>query len=570
MELPTSKKEIERLGWDYVDVILITGDAYIDHPSFGISIIARLLERMGLRVAIIPQPNWRDDLRDFKKLGTPRLFFGISAGSMDSMVNHYTATRRLRSDDAYTPGGIARQRPDYATVVYSNIVKQLYPEAPVIIGGIEASLRRFSHYDYWSDAIKKPILIESKADLLVYGMGEKAIVEIATQLQNGIPISQMQTIPQTVVILKSLEGITPSPLLFQTYEECLQSKKSYAQNFRIIEEESNSWFPKKLAQACEDVYVVVNEPYPQPTVQEMDDVYTLPFSRMPHSRYDKKPPIPAFEMIKHSVTMHRGCFGGCSFCTISAHQGKFVSSRSEASILKELEKITTMPYFKGHISDLGGPSANMYHLQGKSLELCKVCKRASCLFPAKCKNLDDNHAALIAIYKKASQIKGIKHVTIGSGIRLDLLQGSKTEKEYTSLLIQKHVSGRLKVAPEHTENEVLKLMRKPEFSSFESFKQTFDELNKKFGLKQQLIPYFISSHPGCSSQDMAKLASRLKQGNIMPEQVQEFTPTPMTLATVMYYTGLNPYTLKPIFSAKTKAEKDKQKSHFFWYKRSGK
>lgn len=567
MELPTSKKEIERLGWDYVDVILITGDAYIDHPSFGISIIARLLERMGLRVAIIPQPNWRDDLRDFKKLGAPRLFFGISAGSMDSMVNHYTATRRLRSDDAYTPGGIARQRPDYATVVYSNIVKQLYPEAPVIIGGIEASLRRFSHYDYWSDAIKKPILIESKADLLVYGMGEKAIVEIATQLQKGIPISQMQTIPQTVVISKSLEGITPSPLLLHTYEECVQSKNSYAQNFRIIEEESNSWFPKKIAQACEDVYVVVNEPYPQPTVQEMDDVYTLPFSRMPHSRYDKKPPIPAFEMIKNSVTMHRGCFGGCSFCTISAHQGKFVSSRSEASILKELEKITTMPYFKGHISDLGGPSANMYHLQGKSLELCKVCKRASCLFPAKCKNLDDNHAALIAIYKKASQIKGIKHVTIGSGIRLDLLQGSKTEKEYTSLLIQKHVSGRLKVAPEHTENEVLKLMRKPEFSSFESFKQTFDELNKKFGLKQQLIPYFISSHPGCSSQDMAKLAARLKQGNIMPEQVQDFTPTPMTLATVMYYTGLNPYTLKPIFSAKTKAEKDKQKSHFFWYKR---
>ena len=568
MEFPTSKKELERLGWDYIDVILVTGDAFIDHPSFGIAIIARLLEKMGLRVAIIPQPNWRDDLRDFKKLGAPRLFFGVSAGSMDSMVNHYTATRRLRSDDAYTPGGIARQRPDYATIQYSTILKKLYPQTPIVIGGIEASLRRFTHYDYWSDSIKKSILIESNADILVYGMGEKAIVEIATSIQNGVNFEKLHAIPQTAYITKSIEKIEPQPLLLHSYEECIASKKAYAANFKIVEEESNAWFPKKIAQKCTDEYIVVNEPFPLPTPQELDEIYALPYSRMPHSRYDKKPAIPAFEMIKHSVTMHRGCFGGCSFCTISAHQGKFVSSRSEKSIIQELEKIATMPYFKGHITDLGGPSANMYKMQGKSLALCKVCRRASCLFPAKCTNLEDNHTPLIHIYKKASQIKGIKHVTIGSGIRLDLLQGSKTEQEYTSLLIQNHVSGRLKVAPEHTETHVLQLMRKPAFTSFENFKIAFDAINKKFGLRQQLIPYFISSHPGCESKDMANLANKLRSLTVMPEQVQDFTPTPMTLATVMYYTGLNPYTGKSIFTAKSKIEKDQQKSHFFWYKKS--
>lgn len=566
MEFPTSKKELDKLGWDYIDVILITGDAYIDHPSFGIAIIARILEKMNLRVAIIPQPNWRDDLRDFKKLGAPRLFFGISAGSMDSMVNHYTASKRLRSDDAYTPGGTSNQRPDYATIVYSSIIKNLYPNIPIVIGGIESSLRRFSHYDYWSDSIKKPILLESQADILVYGMGEKAIEEIAKKFIAGEPLSACNSIPQIAYITNSIENINPEPLQLFSYEECLNSKKKYAHNFKIIEEESNSWFPKKIVQQCGNNYIVVNEPFPQISTEEMDSIYNLPFTRLPHSRYVKKPPIPAFEMIKNSVTMHRGCFGGCSFCTISAHQGKFVSSRSEQSILKELQKISSMPYFKGHITDLGGPSANMYKMQGKSIALCKVCKRASCLYPSKCKNLEDNHSPLVQLYSKANEIKGIKHVTIGSGIRLDLLQGNIAEKEYTSLLITKHISGRLKVAPEHTEPEVLHVMRKPPFSSFEQFKKTFDELNSKFGLRQQLIPYFISSHPGCTSEDMAKLSNKLKSLKLMPEQVQDFTPTPMTLATVMYYTGINPYTGKSIYTAKTKEEKDKQKAHFFWYK----
>lgn len=567
MEFPTSKKELERLEWDYVDVILITGDAYIDHPSFGVAIIARILEKIGLRVAILPQPNWRDDLRDFKKLGAPRLFFGISAGSMDSMVNHYTATKRMRSDDAYTPGGLAGQRPDYASVVYSNIVKQLFPHVPVILGGIEASLRRFAHYDYWSDTVKKPIIIDSKADILVYGMGEKAISDIAIQLQNGVLLHNVQSVKQIAYCVLNKHELPDNCIVLNSYHECVQNKKAYAANFKIIEEQSNSWSPQILAQEVDGKYVVVREPYEQFTRVELDAVYALPFTRQPHSRYNKKPSIPAFEMIKHSVTMHRGCFGGCSFCTISAHQGKFVSSRSKESIVQELRKITEMPYFKGHITDLGGPSANMYDMQGKDLELCKVCKRASCLYPTKCKNLNDDHSSLIAIYKESLHIQGIKHVTIGSGIRLDLLQGSKTEKEYTSLLLQKHVSGRLKVAPEHTEPQVLSLMRKPAFSSFETFKKTFDEYNAKFGLRQQLIPYFISSHPGCSAYDMSKLAKQLQTLKLMPEQVQDFTPTPMTLATVMYYTGINPYTGKSIFSAKNKMEKDAQKASFFWYKK---
>ncbi|HOS83938.1 MAG TPA: YgiQ family radical SAM protein [Bacteroidales bacterium] len=569
MEFPTSKKELERLGWDYIDVILITGDAYIDHPSFGVAIIARVLQKLGYKVAIVPQPNWRDDLRDFKKLGAPRLFFGISAGSMDSMVNHYTATKRLRSDDAYTPGGLAGQRPDYACIVYANIVRQLYPSTPIVLGGIEASLRRFAHYDYWSDRVKQSILLESKADLLVYGMGEQAITDIAIQLDNGIPVQNIRSAPQTAYSVSSQLDLPNNCIELHSYEECSTNKKAYAENFKIIEEQSNSWKAQKIAQKIGDRYVVVNEPYELYTEAELDAIYALPYTRQPHSRYAKKPPIPAFEMIKHSVTMHRGCFGGCSFCTISAHQGKFVVSRSKQSILQELSDISSMPYFKGHITDLGGPSANMYRMQGKNLELCRVCKRASCLFPAKCKNLNDDHCHLIALYKESVQIPGIKHVTIGSGIRLDLLQGSKTEREYTSLLLQKHVSGRLKVAPEHTEPEVLSLMRKPPFASFEAFKKVFDEHNAQFGLRQQLIPYFISSHPGCSAQDMKHLSNQLRNLQLMPEQVQDFTPTPMTLATVMYYTGLNPYTGKPLFSAKTKAEKDAQKSSFFWYTQKG-
>lgn len=566
MELPTSKKEMERLGWDYVDVILITGDAYIDHPAFGTAIIARVLENEGLRVAVVPQPNWRDDLRDFKKLGTPRLFFGVNAGCMDSMVNHYTATKRLRSNDAYTPGGLAGQRPDYAVTVYSNILRNLFPETPIVIGGIEASLRRFSHYDYWSDSYKKSILIDSKADLLIYGMGERPIVAVAKALQEGKTISELTNIPQTAFCTDSLSICGTKPVELHSYEDCLKNKLLDAKNFRIIEEQSNLCKSEKIAQKYGNKYVVVNEPYPTISTEELDAVYDLPYSRLPHSRYAKKPPIPAYDMIKHSVTIHRGCFGACSFCTISAHQGKFIASRSEQSILKELSKIAQSNDFKGHITDLGAPSANMYGMSGRDKKLCEMCKRASCLFPQKCKNLNDSHVRLTNLYKQAEQIKGIKHVTIGSGIRYDLLHGAEGEKEYTAQLVRKHVSGRLKVAPEHTEDSVLKLMRKPSFLQFEQFKKSFDEINQKYGLKEQIIPYFISSHPGCNAQDMKKLEQRLRALRVMPEQVQDFTPTPMTLSTTMFYTGVNPYTMEPVFSAKTKEDKDKQKSFFFWYK----
>ncbi|MCQ2608392.1 MAG: YgiQ family radical SAM protein [Bacteroidales bacterium] len=566
MELPTSKKELERLGWDYVDVIMITGDAYIDHPSFGTAIISRVLEHHGLRVAVVPQPNWRDDLRDFKKLGKPRLFFGVNAGSMDSMVNHYTSTKRLRSNDAYTPGGLAGQRPDYAVTVYSNILKKLFPDVPVVIGGIEASLRRFAHYDYWSDSYKKSVLIDSNADLLIYGMGEKPIIDIADAFLAGKSVKDITEIPQTVYVTNSLEKCATKPIELYSYEDCLRDKILDAKNFRIIEEQSNVWKAEKLAQKFGDKYIVVNEPNPTISTEDLDAIYALPYTRLPHSRYDKKPPIPAFDMIKDSVTIHRGCFGACSFCTISAHQGKFIASRSEKSILKELNDIAQAKTFKGHITDLGAPSANMYGMQGRNQELCHKCRRASCLFPQKCKNLNDSHVRLTKLYEKTEQIPNIKHITIGSGIRYDLLQGAEGEKEYTSQLVKKHVSGRLKVAPEHTEDSVLKLMRKPSFTLFEKFKRTFDDLNKKYGLKQQIIPYFISSHPGCSAQDMKQLEQKLRMLKVMPEQVQDFTPTPMTLATVMYYTGVNPYTLEPVYSAKSKDEKDKQKSFFFWYK----
>jgi len=565
MFLPTSKKEIKALGWDYIDVILITGDAYIDHPSFGIAIIARVLESHGFRVAVIPQPNWRDDLRDFKKLGAPRLFFGVSSGAMDSMVNHYTATKRLRSNDAYTVGGITKQRPDYALSVYTNILKKLYPQTPLIIGGIEASLRRFSHYDYWQNKVLPSMLIQCNADILVYGMGEKAIVEIAYELKKGTHITNIQSIPQTVYISNKKPKNNIHYTALHSHEECTKNKKAYAANFTIIEKESNSWSGQILVQKHDSQYIIANPPYKGTgiTTQELDAIYALPYTRKPHIRYRKKAAIPAFEMIKNSVTIHRGCFGGCSFCTISAHQGKFVASRSVNSVLKEVETISNDVDFNGHITDLGGPSANMYAMQGENLDICKLCHRASCIFPEKCKNLDTNHEKLTSLYKASRSISGIKHITIGSGVRIDLLQNNKSSQNYLTELLTYHVSGRLKVAPEHTETHVLKRMRKAPFSTFESFKIDFERINNKIGKKQQLIPYFISSHPGCTKGDMRKLAQKLKTLNLFAEQVQDFTPTPMTLATTMYYTGFDPYTLQKVFVARTKVEKDEQKGFFF-------
>lgn len=574
--LPTTVKEVRERGWDELDVILFSGDAYIDHPSFGIPVIGRVLENLGLKVAIIPQPNWQDDLRDFKKMGAPRLFFGVSAGVMDSMVNHYTANRRLRSNDAYTPGNQSGFRPDYPTIVYTQILKKLFPDVPVIIGGVEASMRRFTHYDYWSNELKKSMLWMSKADLLVYGMGEKTITQIVRLVQKGVPFDRLNTIPQTGFIVANEDDIPVNKNWHTEYlashDDCLVDKVTFARNFKAIEVESNRVNANRLIQKIDDSYLVMNPAYPFLDEKEIDSIYELPFTRMPHPKYNNKGAIPAYEMIKFSVNIHRGCFGGCSFCTISAHQGKFVSSRSEKSIIEEVKKVSQLPDFKGYLSDLGGPSANMYKMKGVDRSICARCKRPSCIFPKICFNLNTSHKPLLDLYDKVESIPEIKKVNIGSGIRYDLLSKERNTKggsdldSYLNRLITKNVSGRLKIAPEHTSDNVLKIMRKPSFEIYDSFSKKFKSISEKAGLNQQIIPYFISSHPGSKEEDMAQLASDTKAAGLQLEQVQGFTPTPMTNATVMYYTGINPYDLKPIYVARTKTEKERQHMFFFWYK----
>lgn len=576
--LPTTVKEMKSLGWEQPDVILFSGDAFIDHPSFGTAVIARIMEREGLRVVIVPQPNWQDDLRDFKKFGRPGMFFAISAGCMDSMVNHYTANKRKRSNDAYTPGDRAGARPDYATIVYSNILKSIYPEVPVIIGGIEASLRRLTHYDYWSDKLKPSILADSKADLLFYGMGEKSVIELIRLLRQGKPFASITTIPQTAFITDSSLGYDTNQeweeLELFSHEDCISDKLNYAKNFRHIEEESNRMGAKKLTQRFDNRKIVVNPSWPLLTTEELDSYYDLPFTRLPHPRYNGKGIIPAYEMIRHSINIHRGCFGGCAFCTISAHQGKFISSRSEKSILAEAQEVVNMPDFKGYISDVGGPSANMYRMAGIDLSKCKVCSRPSCIYPAVCFNLNTDHRPMRALYRKVAALPGIKKVFIGSGIRYDLIfHRTKDEvvdsanQKYLEEVIVNHVSGRLKVAPEHTSDKVLKIMRKPHFALFGKLKKFFDSVNEKNGLKQQLIPYFISSHAGSNTEEMAELAAETKGLDFKLEQVQDFTPTPMTLATVIYYSGYHPYTLEKVYTARTPAQKLAQRKFFFWYQK---
>lgn len=573
--LPTTKKEMQLLGWDVADVILFSGDAYVDHPSFGAAVIGRVLQSKGYRVAIVPQPDWHGDYRDFKKLGRPRLFFGISPGCMDSMVNKYTANKRLRSEDAYSPDGRHDCRPEYPTVVYSKILKELYPDVPVIIGGIEASLRRLTHYDYWQDRLRRCILCDSNADLLSYGMGEKTIVKIAEEIASGRDVRELRELPQTVFLAKKDEipdGINADDIVLNSHEECLQNKKAEAENYMHIEEESNKMHAQRLIQKVGNVYVVVNPPYPPMTTEELDASFDLPYTRLPHPKYKNKR-IPAYEMIKHSVNLHRGCFGGCAFCTISAHQGKFVVCRSKESILKEVKEVVELPDFKGYLSDLGGPSANMYGMKGRNQNACEKCKRPSCIHPAVCPNLNTDHSKLLNIYHAVDALPQVKKSFIGSGVRYDLLlHNSKDEKtnesakQYTRELICKHVSGRLKVAPEHTSDDVLRLMRKPSFQLFDRFKRVFDKINREENLRQQLIPYFISSHPGCREEHMAELAVLTKRLDFHLEQVQDFTPTPMTIATETWYTGYDPYTLEPVFSAKTPREKLAQRQFFFWYK----
>lgn len=572
--LPTSVKEMNALGWDSVDVVLFSGDAYVDHPSFAAAVLGRTLQAAGYKVAIVPQPNWQDDLRDFKKFGAPRLFFGVSAGAMDSMVNHYTAARRRRSNDAYTPNARYGARPDYPTIVYTEILKKLFPDTPVIVGGIEASMRRLSHYDYWQDHLRGSILLDCGADMLLYGMGEKPILELARRLDRGEKVNEIVDMKQSVIVRPLSEmpvADDDENIVLSSFDRCLHDKRAQALNFRHIEEESNAMQGKILWQQHGDVVVKVNPLHAPLTMEEIDAAYDLPYTRMPHPRYKGKR-IPAYEMIRHSVNLHRGCFGGCAFCTISAHQGKFISSRSPRSIINEVKAVTRMPDFKGYISDLGGPSANMYRMGGKNLAACSRCRRPSCLHPRPCPNLNTDHGPLLDLYRQVDALPGVKKSFIGSGVRYDLSMHhtgdekiDKTNRTFNEELIINHVSGRLKVAPEHTCPQVLDIMRKPSFALYHEFSRLFDRVNRQNGLRQQLIPYFISSHPGCHEADMAELAVETKDMGLQLEQVQDFTPTPMTLATEIFYTGIHPYTGEKVFTALSPEEKLAQRKYFFWY-----
>ena len=564
--IPTSVKEVQRLGWDYIDVILFTGDAFVDHPSFGSACISRYLQKFGYRVAVVPQPNWRDDLRDFKKLGAPRLYFGVNSGAMDSMVNHYTAGKRLRHDDAYTPDGKFGQRPDYAVTVYSRILKDLFPEVPVVIGGIEASLRRVTHYDYWKDRLFPSILVDSKADWLCYGMGERPMLELTRAIESGRNLRDIRKIPQLAFFMTG-KWKQSDALVLHSFEECCRDKKAFAENFHLIETHANMLHPDTIIEPVGDGYVQINPPYPPATEAEMDSFWDLPFTKLPHPRYKDKR-IPAYDMIKFSINTHRGCFGGCNFCTIAAHQGKFIQSRSEESICKEAKGLLSVPGFAGNISDLGAPTANMYDMGGRDKTICAVCKRKSCLFPKPCRNLDRSHARVLGLYDKVLSIKGIKHAYIGSGIRYDLFLDENgfvddTSYPYLKELILHHTSGRLKVAPEHTEDKVLQYMAKPSFSLFVRLRREFDKLTAQAGMKTGIVPYFISSHPGCTMKDMESLSRNPALKGIWMDQVQDFMPTPMTTSSVMYYTGLDPRTMKPVFVERDPERKKAQKSFFF-------
>ena len=565
-KIPTSVKEVQRLGWDYIDVIFFTGDAFVDHPSFGTACIARYLEKFGYRVAVVPQPNWKDDLRDFRKLGAPRLYFAVNSGAMDSMVNHYTAARRLRHEDAYTPDGQFGRRPDRAVTVYTKILKRLWPDVPVVIGGVEASLRRLAHYDYWDNSIHPSILVDSGADWLCYGMGERTMLELTRAIESGRNLRQMENIAQLAFYRKGtckLDGA----LVLHSYERCLEEPRSFAENFHQIEIHANMLTPQTLVEPVGDGYVRVNPPLPPATTEEMDSFWDLPFTKKPHPRYKGKR-IPAYDMIKDSIITHRGCFGGCNFCTIAAHQGKFIQSRSEESILKEVRELAAMPEFRGNISDLGAPTANMYGMHGKDPSRCAVCRRKSCLFPSPCSNMDRNHERVLALYRRVDAVKGIRHSYIGSGVRYDLFLDEKgfvdgSGKKYLRELMLHHTSGRLKVAPEHTEDKVLYYMAKPSFRLFERLRAEFDKINREEGTHTELVPYFISSHPGCTLQDMRKLASNKSLRGIWMEQVQDFMPTPMTTSSIMFCTGLDHRTMKEVFVEHDPERKKEQKSLFF-------
>ena len=556
--LPITREEMKERGWDQVDFVYVSGDAYVDHPSFGHAIITRLLESRGYRVGIIAQPDWRKP-ESVQVFGEPRLGFLVSAGNMDSMVNHYSVSKKRRKTDAYTPGGEMGKRPDYACVVYGNLIRQTYKKTPIILGGIEASLRRMAHYDYWSDKLKRSVLLDSGADVISYGMGEHSIVELAEALDAGIPVEDITYIAGTVVKTKSLDSIYDAEIL-PSFEDLKADKMNYARSFYTQYLNTDAFNGKRLVEPYSDhLYVVQNPPAAPLTQMEMDDVYSLPYQRTYHPSYEAKGGVPAIKEIKFSLISNRGCFGGCSFCALTFHQGRIVQVRSHESLIEEAKEITKDKDFKGYIHDVGGPTANFRHPSCKKQMEHGVCKTRQCLFPSPCKNLDADHRDYVSLLRKLRDIPKVKKVFIRSGIRFDYLLADK-KQEFLRELCEYHVSGQLKVAPEHVAGPVLSLMGKPEHKVYEEFTRQFDKMNEKIGKEQYLVPYLMSSHPGSTLKEAVELAEYCRDLGYMPEQVQDFYPTPSTLSTCMYYTGVDPRTMQKVYVPKSPHEKAMQRA----------
>jgi len=558
--LPMSTEEMHRRGWDGVDVVFVSGDAYVDHPSFAMAILGRVLEAAGYRVGIVSQPNWQS-CDDWRRFGRPRLFFAISAGNMDSMINHYTANRKVRNDDAYSPGGRIGMRPDRATLAYCQRARQAYKGVPVIAGGVEASLRRLGHYDYWSDKVRRSILLDCKADLLVFGMGEEGIVEIARRLDSGETLQDLREMRGVAYTLGASGAPPGDALVLPSYEEICDDKRAFAEATRIIHNETNPYNARRLTQWHDRQAVVCNPPALPASGDAMDRIYALPYTRRPHPSYDER--IPAFEMIKDSITIMRGCFGGCTFCSITTHQGRIIQSRSKDSILDEVRRLGKDASFKGVVSDIGGPTANMYRMRCRRPEVEKICRRQSCVHPKICKLLGTDHEPLVQIMKEAREASGIKKVLVASGIRMDLARRSP---RYMRELTRHHVGGHLKVAPEHTDPGVLDRMRKPCTDDFEKFAESFQRESKKAGKQQYLVPYFISGHPGSDLDAMIDLAVFLKRSGYRPDQVQDFIPAPFDVATAMYYTGIDPFTRKPVHVARHLRDRKLQRALMQFFK----
>jgi uncharacterized radical SAM protein YgiQ len=558
--LPMSVAEMQERGWDEADVVFVTGDAYIDHPSFAMAILGRVLEAAGYRVGIVSQPDWKS-CADWRRFGKPRLFFAMSAGNMDSMINHYTANKKVRNDDAYSPGGRIGLRPDRATLSYCQRAREAYPGVPVIAGGVEASLRRLAHYDYWSDKVRRTILLDCKADLVVFGMGEESIVEIANRLKEGQTVKDLRDMRGVAYAMGASEKPPEDALVLPSFEEVSRDKPAFAEATKMIHNETNPYNARRLVQWHDRQAVVANPPPLPISEAAMDKIYGLPYTRRPHPSY--REPIPAFDMIKDSVTLMRGCFGGCTFCSITTHQGRIIQSRSQDSVLTEIREMAADPKFKGTISDIGGPTANMYQMRCSRPDVEAVCRRQSCVHPTICKLLGTDHGPLVQLMREAREVPGIKKVLVASGIRMDLARRSP---EYMHELAEHHVGGLLKVAPEHTDAEVLMRMRKPANDDFEKFSDQFKRLSKQAGKKQYIVPYFIASHPASDLNAMIDLAVFLKRSGYRPDQVQDFIPAPFDVATAMYYTGIDPFTKKPVYIARQLRERKLQRALLQFFK----